>query len=324
MNTREYLQFKIKQLILKGNYWLGHYDQVIWLIGDGRSGTTWLSDLINWNKRFREMLEPFHPKLVKEMKSLTPHLYIRPNDINNSLYHIACKVFRGNFVHPRVDETNQNLLYNGLLIKDIFANLFAFWVANHFSKIRIIMLIRNPFAVALSKYKKKDWFWMTNPEDLLNQSTLFEDYLYPFEDLIRDPSNDYIERQMIIWSIIHYIPLLQFKQGQIHIVFYEDVFKYPDRELKVIFDFIKPEKNDHRADMGWSKIRNRPSRFSREESNISIGKSPITSWKNELSAKQIDNGYRILSRFGLEQLYDDDLNPQRKVLDNLLSRSSQT
>jgi hypothetical protein len=322
MNIKDYLQLKSKQLILKGNYWLGHYDHVIWLIGDGRSGTTWLSALINWNKRFREMFEPFHPKMVREMKSLPPHLYIRPNDINNSLYDIASRIFSGNFVHPRVDEANNNLLYSGLLIKDIFANLFAFWIANNFSKTKIIMLIRNPFAVALSKYKKKDWFWMTNPEDLLNQSALFEDYLHPYEDLIRDSGDDYIERQIIIWSIIHYVPLLQFKQGQICIAFYENIYNNPENELKVIFDFIKSGTNDHLDNKDWSEILNRPSRYSRTESNILKGKSPITSWKNELSARQIDNGYRILSRFGLEHLYDDNSNPQRAVLDNLISQSS--
>jgi hypothetical protein len=183
------------------------------------------------------------------------------------------------------------------------------------------MLIRNPFAVALSKYKKKDWFWMTNPEELLTQSALFEDYLYPFEDLIRDAGNDYIEKQILIWSIIHYVPLLQFKEEQICIVFYEDIYEYPDRELPVIFDFIKSGTNDHLDNKGWSEILNRPSRYSRMESNILKGKSPITSWKNELSARQIDNGYRILSRFGLEYLYDENVKPQREVLDNLISQS---
>ena len=81
--------------VLKANYALNNYGEVIWLIGDGRSGTTWVSDLINHDKKYREMFEPFHPKIVRDMNFIMPHQYIRQNDSNEKLTALASNIFRG-------------------------------------------------------------------------------------------------------------------------------------------------------------------------------------------------------------------------------------
>jgi hypothetical protein len=50
---------------LVANYCAGRFRYpIVWVIGDGRSGTTWLMELINWRKTYREMFEPFHPRFV--------------------------------------------------------------------------------------------------------------------------------------------------------------------------------------------------------------------------------------------------------------------
>ena len=38
---------------------------VVFISGVGRSGTTWLTELINYNHRYRILFEPFHNKKVK-------------------------------------------------------------------------------------------------------------------------------------------------------------------------------------------------------------------------------------------------------------------
>lgn len=111
--------------------------------------------------------------------------------------------------------------------------------------------MRNPFSVALSTYKTKDSGWFTDPLVLLNQTALFEDYLHPFEDAIRKISigNDYILCQILIWSIINYVPLRQFKLCQIHICFYEDIINDPNREISKIFRFVKPETENYQVNL---------------------------------------------------------------------------
>jgi len=99
-------------------------------------------------------------------------------------------------------------------------------------------LFRCPF-----EKQKKEWYWVTDPL-LLTQKNLYEDYLRPFEDLIRKTgeSNDYILRQILICSIINHIQLKQFAPDQIHITFYEKVYADPDNLVSSDFRFIKKPK----------------------------------------------------------------------------------
>ncbi len=68
------------------NYYLGNYSNTVWIIGDGRSGTTWLGDIINWKKNYREMFEPFHPNKVKSAKPYTLHQYMRVDDDSDNYF----------------------------------------------------------------------------------------------------------------------------------------------------------------------------------------------------------------------------------------------
>ncbi|MCF8069452.1 MAG: sulfotransferase domain-containing protein [Desulfobacterales bacterium] len=290
INTK--LIHPVRSSILLANFWLNNYKKVIWMIGAGRSGTTWVSNLINYKKNYREIFEPFHPHRVREMSFLLPHQYIRPGNKNSQFENMASDEFRGTFLNYKANKCNKHLFYDGLLIKDIFANLFASWVSNQFPNVKIILLIRNPFAVALSKFKKRKRYWMKNPLEFLDQSELCEDYLYPFEDLIRKigRNNDYIQNQLLIWCIINYIQLLQFQQNQIHVVFYEDIYTNPNYELTRIFDYINPGNKECTVDIP-EVVRNWPSRVSGKGNNFKTGIPPVSSWKNELTVKQIDAGH---------------------------------
>ena len=314
---------KIKQKItgltknsaIKINYLLDNYNEVIWIVGDGRSGTTWVSDLINYDKKYREMFEPFHSELVSDMSFVERHQYIRPDDFNGKIEAISSDIFSGKFTHERVDSENHSLLYDGILIKDIFANLLCYSASRRFPKVKPILLIRNPFAVALSKYKKKDWLWFTEPLDLLKQTKLYEDYLIPFEGIIRSTSakQDYILNQILIWSIINYIPLRQFEPGDIHVCFYEKICIEPDNEISKIFKFVRGSNTNPQINLNKNVI-NRPSRVVGTESNLLSGTSPITSWKKELTPQIIQEGLKILQCFGFENLYDEISMPNEDVL----------
>lgn len=309
---RKEIKNSLKSLNYKLNYFSGNYRRRIWLIGDGRSGTTWAAGLINWKKNLREMFEPFHPFFVEEAKNISRHLYVRADDKKNDLNRVAPLVFSGKLVNRRVDADNSfRRKYDGLLIKDIFANLFAFWAARRFPDLKIILLIRNPFAVALSKRRTNSTLWMTEPKDFLQQSELFEDHLNPFKDLFLQTGDDYFEKQILIWSVIHYVPLRQFERERILPVFYEDLYTNPEREMKKICEFTDAENEN-----GWTKIFDKPSRVAWEKSNVVSGKSPVTAWQSEVSKTQIKNSEKILERFGFARLYDDRGMPQKSVLDN--------
>jgi len=308
-----------KKLVLRANYKLGNYREVLWLVGDGRSGTTWVSDLINHDKRYRQMFEPFHPQLVPAMDFLSPHHYVRPLELDERVKRIAGDVINGRFTDTRVDARICTLWHQGLLIKDIFANLLCGAVSREFPHIKPVLLIRNPFAVACSKLKTKDWFWLTEPLELLKQVTLYEDHLMPFEDIIRETSakKNYVLNQILIWSIINYVPLHQFRPKDLHICFYEDIYTNPHHEVAKILCFAR---GPHAADFLNLKkeVIKQPNRISNPESNMLLGRCPISTWKTELDPGLINDGYDILGHFGLADLYDDDnALPNRAVIKKL-------
>ena len=67
------VSYPFKKIIAYANYMNKNYKEVIWLIGDVRSGTTWVSNLINHENKYRTMFEPFHPNYIyrKDAKSVT-------------------------------------------------------------------------------------------------------------------------------------------------------------------------------------------------------------------------------------------------------------
>jgi len=291
------------------------YEEIIWLIGDGRSGTTWVSELLNHDGRYREVFEPVHPKKIEPFSFIAPHQYQRPGSQNPQLEAALGDLFSGKFRHPRTDFYNRSYAFNGLLIKDIFANLLGAWAVEQFPAVRPVYLVRNPFAVALSKRKKSNWFWLTDPAELLQQPELREDYLQPYETLIRKTSeqNDFILSQILIWAIIHDIPARQFAGGGAHFLFYEQMFTNPLEELGRVLQFVRNATEPVSVELDESVI-NKPSRVSGKDSTLSGSNSPLLAWKNELPAATIDQGLEILETFGMAELYGDDGMPQPAVL----------
>lgn len=288
------------------NYHLGNYKDPIWLVGDGRSGSTWLSDLINWDRRYRELFEPFHPYIVNRVKDYHLFQYMRQDEIDSDLGDFLRSIFSGEFKHFRTDVSQIRLFYEGLIVKDIFAHHLIPWVHANIPHVKKILIIRNPFAVALSKQKlAKKWIWMTEPKDFFKQHNLCDDYLNPFEDVIQSiDDNDFIEKQVLIWAIIHYVPLSALNEKDIYIIFYEDLVSNPLKELEKLFSFLGIEYL--LEDKNLLKRIHVPTRTTKDFHKGSPNKSAVSSWKNELSTKQISQGLQIIERFQLSNIYKDE------------------
>jgi hypothetical protein len=311
MSIKPILNRYIIDISSKLNWICGRYKNPIWIVGDGRSGTTWVSEIINWNGKYRELFEPFHPSTLKNFNSSLFHYYLRPNDNSDKIISTLKKIYSGKYIHNRSEDRNRIGIHDGLIIKDIFSNLYVAWVRNNFPNIKIVFVIRNPFSVALSKFKLKDWMWMKDPMDFTKQSLLMKDFLEPYEDIINNIGPSFFEKQIAIWSIIHLVPFKQLSANDIHIVFYENLFTETEMEVKKMFNFI------FRDTFSFSKVdllnhASRPSRLSYKRSNILKGKSPVHSWKKEISKDNISKGFSVLNKFGLKNIYDNDSLPIKK------------
>ena len=308
--TLKNLGNRLLATILQYNFRSGNYRDIFWVMGDGRSGTTWAADLINFRGNYRKMFEPFHPQLVEQVSDMALHQYIRPGDTGHQLYSITQNILSGRFTHPRVDSRNRALRYQGIVIKDIFTNLMAKWAVGWFPDVVPVMVVRNPFAVALSKARKSDWLWLHEPAQFLTQKELMADHLKPYTGLIEeiDRTGDALQKQILIWCIVHFVPFRQFSPGEIHLLFYENIYKDPQTEINNVLDqSLGPDRRP--GGPIPPELIVRPTRSAGRDSHIERGISPIDSWKEELDLAQVDRGLKILNAFGLDTLYGEDALP---------------
>ncbi|SFH91935.1 hypothetical protein [Albimonas pacifica] len=291
----------------------GGYANRLWLLGDGRSGTTWASSLINSTRRYRELFEPVHPTLQPRFRFLPIAAYARPGEPWPELEAALGEVFSGRVRGPRL---NLGAAWGGfrrdLLVKDVFANLIAAWAAPRFAPLVPVLLIRHPLATALSKLSA-DYQWIRRPTLFLEDPRLIEDHLHDVADLLRrvEARGDPLLNHVAVWAIVNAVPLRQFAPGQAHVLFYEDCLVDPVGEMRALH-----RKLGHGED--WWRIRpdvlDRPSASSRASDVGARRRSPYGAWKAQVSPEQLAAADEILAAFGLSDLYDPEGKPRREAL----------
>jgi hypothetical protein len=261
----------------------------VFLAGSGRSGTTWLSEIINHRNGYRLVFEPFHPGKVGICRNLRRKQYLRPDDRREEYLGPARRILSGGLRSYWTDRFNRKFVARRRLIKDIRANLLLGWMRENFPGMPIVLLLRHPCAVATSRLALG---WRDNLPQTMEQEDLVEDFLLPVEAEIRDARGSF-ERHVFSWCIENYVPLMQFGPGEIHLAFYENFVVHPEDEIHNLFAFLG-EDFDGRV---YRALR-RPSPLSRE------GKSPsVDAWRRCVTNPQLERTVEILGLFGLDRVY---------------------
>lgn len=272
----------------------GNYKNTILIAGIGRSGTTWLEEIVNYNNSYRIMFEPFRSVKVDILREWDWHQYIRTDNNKEKYLKPATTILNGNIRNQWVDHLNKKIITNKRIIKDIRANLFLKWIKNNFPEVPITYIIRNPCAVANSKIILR---WEEAIKNYLLQKDLMEDFFEPFkEDIIK--ISDLFEIKILIWCLENYVVLKQFKKGEILVVFYESLCLKSQREINRIFNFL-----GEKIPINIDNIISKPSALSRDFSAINNGTNLINSWKKHITEKQTRKSLEITRIFGLDKIY---------------------
>ncbi len=296
--------YKLRRFIQKRCFVdYGNDGSAIILAGSGRSGTTWISEIINYRNDHRYIFEPFHPQKMQLPPALaeTGRLYLRPADRNSPLLDLTRSILAGRKRDPWMDRFNRRLFCNRRLIKVIRANLFLKWIKTNVPGIPIILLMRHPFAVVGSTMVR-GWDDVTF-DALQSQQDLVDDFADMFETDL-DGANRYFERRLFVWCLEQYVPLTQFGRGEIHLAFYENFCEQPATELERLFTFLKQD-----YDSSLLSLLIRPSPTARKDSAIVLGERPVDSWRQGVDNDQIATALKILERFGLDRIYGPDPMP---------------
>lgn len=275
----------------------------ILLCGSGRSGTTWLADIICANPRYRTVFEPFDYRRVPEMAPLPLFAYARPTNEYPERETLVQSALLGKLENAWVDRMGRRPWARKLLVKSIRANLMLGWIDRKFSP-RILFTIRHPCAVVQSRMRLG---WDTHIDVLVGQAELVEDYLQRYMDLILSATTD-LQKQTVMWCIENLVPLRQLSSHAWVFATYENLYLAPELEVKRILSALglRPSLLTRRA---VSKL----SIATGANSPLLQGESPITAWKKSMTAAEVDEVLSIVHDFGIT-LYTHEPTPESSSL----------
>jgi hypothetical protein len=237
--AKRFFIFPLRNVFIRLSGLLGNYNSVVWLISDGRSGSTWVASILSNDRKALQVFEPFHPEVIGCIKGFEPYTYNEKIDELSKVVKFYRKVFAGELLHRRVNYDNRRLNYSGIIVKDVFASLTSHAIYEHFKKVSIVILIRNPFDVILSKNRtsQRGWLWPSDLTTFLNNSKLMEKLNNEQTALICkiQSTGTLNEKQMVNWTLSYFIMLSEFKVNERYLLFYEKIKKNPIEE----FDNIK-------------------------------------------------------------------------------------
>lgn len=270
----------------------------IFIAGTGRSGTTWLAELLARNSRRRLVFEPFRNDRVPLWEAASSRQYIRPGDADHELLDRARAILSPHFRNEWADYYNGRLVTRGRIVKDIRANLILRWLYDQLGPFPIVFVIRHPGAVAASWLREG---WSIEPSDVfLGQSELIEDHLAHFAPEIAT-ADDVFEKTVYSWCIETIVPLRQFARGELDVVFYENLVRDPHRELNRLLQPLgEPLRSRTAGAVADASATTTPGVVYASRQNR------LHSWQARITASQMGRLRSITTRMGLGDLYGDD------------------
>lgn len=286
------------------------YRNTVFLAGTEKSGTTWISDVINYRHDYRYIFEPFWSAKVPMCKGFKPQQYLRPGNDDHYFVEVAGAILSGKIRSTWTDRYHRRFIARQRLIKDIRANLFLKWMHDHFPEVPIILLLRHPCAVARSHLRRTHL--SHNLDAFLAQEDLMGDFLHPFRKEMQAAQTDFV-KLIFRWCIETYVPLKQFEKGQVYLTFYEHFCEYPESAINGLFSFLGKS-----YDPTVYKQLRKPSPVARKTSAIVSGGSLIDDWRKEITDQQTQRAVEILGLFGLDRIYSYDSVPNANAAHALL------
>lgn len=274
----------------------GDHTKTVFLAGSGRSGTTWLADLVNHDRTYRLIFEPFHPGKVREFRGFATKQYLRPDDRREDLLGPARLALTGRLRNAWT-ERGGAFVARRRLVKEIRGNLLLGWLARNFPGMPMVLLMRHPCAVVASRLALG---WRDNLDETMAQGDLVGDHLLPTEREIR-VARDPFERHLFLWCIDNLVPLRQLTPDRLHLVFYEDLLLDPASELGRLFAFLGRDFDEEGlAKPGSPSFTSRP------------GEQPsLDGWRRSVDGRRLERAVEILGLFGLDRVYGTGDMPDR-------------
>jgi len=215
------------------------------LSASGRSGTTWLADVLCRAARAQTIFEPLHEGQFPEVRRLAGWegesrvraAYLRATDASPGWREYLERVLTGRVRSYWTDYTRTTFFPERFLIKAIRANMMLGFIRRNFSP-KIIHMVRHPCAVVASRLEGG---WDAQVSDILSQRALVEDVLSPLvADIARE--HDAVGAHAVWWAVENAVARRDL-EGHPHVfVFYETLMGDKTRGIQSILADLELEQ----------------------------------------------------------------------------------
>jgi hypothetical protein len=269
------------------------------LAGSGRSGTTWVADLLTDGTGLQQIYEPLHPSFIPQVRHLTgfdafdPYLrlfYMQARSDDPAWHRFWKALLTGQVRNHWTDYARTAWIPDRFLIKTIRVQLMLGYVYDHFQP-WIIYLTRHPCAVVYSRLHKVEVPWHADVSDILCQEALVEDYLYPWVAAI-ERERDLLGAHAVWWAVENMVAQRELATRRHHAVTYEALVLDPECEMRALFRYLRLDS----ARLSVKRLV-RPSRMTTRDTFILSDVERLRQWQHVLTIAEqhriLDWAYRL-------------------------------
>jgi len=271
--------------------------------GTGRSGTTWLANIISSSPGIVAIYEPLHPLFNKYAKkvgfSWAP--YLPPDVKREDVVHMFRIILSGR----ALDEFRNTHILKALggkffVFKFINLNRLLPWLLKNFRlKYKPVLIIRHPCGVIYSQMMHPNF---PPPLQISEDDKNLILEFFPKLALYFDEKREHILRA-ISWALDNFIPLHLLNPDEFILVSYEKLVIDPYNEIKKIYKTwgLRPHKDV------FSKIKCKSIEARSWAEFEKSGRKKIGVWKKYLTPIQIKEILDTVHSFGFIEFSDNTL-----------------
>jgi hypothetical protein len=281
------------------------FESLVFVAGTGRSGTTWLLELLDSGHRHRVIFEPFRPGAGALGDRVLPR-YMRPGADDPEIEELVRTILLGKFKSNRLTgRDNERLISTSRIVKDVDSNLRLGWLRSRFPDFPIVYIIRHPCAVASSRKRLGNELSI---DEYLGESDLVADHLEPYIGALSEVTTPF-EKAVASWCIENYVPLKQIDDGlELVTVFYEDLVTDPETTLRAVFAALgqSPDR------VAYENLAKPSLTTWRESDPLASPGRALDDWQRRLTAHELERARELVTLFGLDSLYSFDSGEPRR------------
>jgi LPS sulfotransferase NodH len=265
-----------------------------WLLASsGRSGSTWLGDMLAALPGVQAIFEPLDPRnsaRYRQLMAWPAHApsstlrrhYLRPSECAPQWADFWQQVLQGHVRTYLTDYDRTSFFPQRFLIKSIRANMMLGFVDEHFHP-PIIFLSRHPGAVINSMFYRVRASWPASAQAILRQEKLVADHLQPWVRQV-EQVQDGFEAQALWWALENRVGSRQMHGREYFHIFYEDLALRPRQTMDALLRWLgaPPEALPQAMFQRLSRMTSVTQRQSVEDDAM----KRLSAWQRELSTDE--------------------------------------